>query len=68
MKTAKDPHLAALKALLGSQRRVADVLGVSEEHVSRMINGHTDVPRYVALLAHCLQTLPVKDWPKEIKP
>ncbi len=60
MKTA----IRRLKELLGSQARVAAALGVSPEHVSRMMHGNRDVPVYVDAIVELLEALPPKDWPE----
>ncbi|MFN3624427.1 MAG: helix-turn-helix domain-containing protein [Hyphomicrobium sp.] len=56
-----------LKILLGGYgtgAKVADALGLSREHVSRIFTGKTDQPEYLAAIAELLEALPPKDWPE----
>lgn len=56
--------LNVLVQCAGSQRRLASVLGVSEEHVSRWVHGRYPVPQWVVVLAEAMDQLPRKDWPE----
>lgn len=53
----------SLKRLVGSQARIAEALGLTQEHVSRMATGKLPVPPYVEAIAELLEALPPKDWP-----
>lgn len=70
-KKTRSPHNLAmgdamntLKRLVGSQVRIAEALGLSAEHVSRMATGKLPVPPYVQAVAELLEALPPKDWPE----
>jgi DNA-binding transcriptional regulator YdaS (Cro superfamily) len=56
--------LTVLVQCAGSQRRLASVLGVSEEHVSRWVHGRYPVPQWVVVVAEAMDQLPRKDWPE----
>ena len=69
-KKSSKPHkltmgdaMDTLKRLVGSQVRIAEALGLSAEHVSRMATGKLAVPPYVEAVAELLEALPPKDWP-----
>lgn len=55
--------LAFLVRAAGSQRRLAEALDVTPEHVSRWVSGKKRVPTYLDALAEVLERLPPKDWP-----
>jgi DNA-binding transcriptional regulator YdaS (Cro superfamily) len=60
-------HKQALSILVqcaGSQRRLACVLDVSEEHISRWVHGRYPVPQWVIAMAEVMDQLPRKDWPE----
>lgn len=56
-----------LKTLLGSQVRIAEALGLSPEHVSRLINGSVKMPEYIPAIVELLEALPRKDWPERFE-
>jgi len=56
-----------LKALLGSQQRIAKALGLSEEQVSRISRGKSPSPVYMEAIAELLEQTPPKDWPERWK-
>jgi transcriptional regulator with XRE-family HTH domain len=62
MKKAQN-SLDRLKSLGFSQRQIADALGLTEEHVSRIKSGAKSVPVYVDAVFELLEALPPKDWP-----
>ncbi|MCV0371750.1 hypothetical protein [Filomicrobium sp.] len=55
-----------LASILGSQIRAARVLGVTPEHVSRMVKGRKDVPEYVTVIADLLEQTPRGQWPASV--
>jgi DNA-binding transcriptional regulator YdaS (Cro superfamily) len=56
-----------LYAIVGSQKRIADALGLTKEHVSRIANGHKKVPEYIDAVAELLERTPPQDWPARWK-
>ena len=48
---------------VGSQRQLASILGMTEAHLSRVLNGKKAVPDYMGLILELLEALPRKDWP-----
>lgn len=56
-----------LKALLRTQQRIADALGLSKEQVSRIARGKSKSPEYMEAIAELLERLPPKDWPERWK-
>ena len=56
-------ELTRLKQYAGSQARLASILGVSKEHVSRMMHGTRDVPEYIVVIAEIMDKLPPEQWP-----
>lgn len=68
-KSQKDA-VGRLKALLGGYgtgAKLADALGMTREHVSRIFTGKTDEPEYLLAIAELLEALPPKDWPERWK-
>lgn len=63
-KLAMGDAMNSLKRLVGSQVRIAEALGLTPEHVSRMATGKLPVPPYVDAVAELLEALPPKDWPE----
>ena len=55
--------LSRLAQCAGSQRHLASVLGVSEEHISRWMKGRYPVPQWVITMAEVIEKVPPKDWP-----
>lgn len=53
-----------LRKIAGTQRRLAVILGLTEEHLSRISNGHRAAPAYMRVIAELLSALPHKDWPE----
>lgn len=53
-----------LIAVAGSQKKLAEILGVPEERVSRWVNGHHRTPGTIAVIAELIDQLPRKDWPE----
>lgn len=66
-KFAMGDAMHTLRRLVGSQVRIAEALGLSAEHVSRMATGKLPVPPYVEAVAELLEALPPKDWPERWK-
>lgn len=63
-------HEAALNVLIqcaGSQRRLASILGVSEEHISRWMNERYPIPKWVQAFGAVMNKLRREDWPEEWK-
>jgi len=56
--------LSLLIQCAGSQRRLAHVVGVSEEHVSRWMKGRYPIPDWVVALAEAMERLPPQQWPE----
>lgn len=56
--------LDRLRALAGSQSKIADALGLTPEQVSRISTGKSPVPTYMEAVAELLEALPRKDWPE----
>ena len=52
-----------LYAIVGSQRRIAEALGLTKEHVSRIATGKKNVPEYIEAVAELLERTPPQDWP-----
>jgi len=59
--------LKRLRSLLGSQAHIAQALGMTAAHVSRIANGARAEPEYLTAIAELLEALPPKDWPKRWK-
>lgn len=59
-----DNGLQRLKALRLSQADIARALKLTNEQVSRIANGKSPVPTYMAAIAELLEALPPKDWPE----
>ena len=55
--------LDKLKQYAGSQARLAAILGVTPEHISRMVNGSRAVPEYVRVIVELIEKLPPESWP-----
>lgn len=56
-----------LKKLVGTQARLASILGMNKDHVSKMSLGKREVPEYVTVIAELIEKLPPEDWPKRWK-
>lgn len=56
-----------LRAIVGSQRRIAEALGLTPEHVSRIAHGKKKVPEYIEAVAELLERTPPQDWPERWK-
>ena len=67
MKQDRTTDLDKLVHLAGSQRRLAAVLGMTEENVSRWRSGRRNVPAYVSVVVELLEAVPPKDWPERWK-
>ena len=61
--SSRSDSLAFLVQAAGSQRRLAEILDVSEENVSRWGTGARNMPPYLDVVAELLERLPPKDWP-----
>lgn len=59
----REEALSTLVQCAGSQRHLAAVLGVSQEHISRWMRGHYPVPQWVIAMAEVMEKVPPKDWP-----
>ncbi len=59
--------LESLVRCAGSQRNLARVVGISESHISRMLNGIYPVPLHLVALGEAMSALPQKDWPERWK-
>lgn len=63
-------HEEALSNLIqcaGSQRRLASILGVSEEHISRWMKGKYPIPQWVLSFGEVMNKLRREDWPERWK-
>ena len=56
--------LDLLRRRVGSQRAIADALGVDPRTVSRWATNAIEIPEYVVAIAELLAALPLKDWPE----
>jgi DNA-binding transcriptional regulator YdaS (Cro superfamily) len=56
--------LNSLVQIAGNQRKLADALDITEEHVSRWRNGKNPVPTWVVALAEAMELLPPHQWPQ----
>lgn len=56
--------LETLVQCAGNQRKLAAVVGISETHISRMLNGVYPVPTYLVALGEAMAALPPRDWPE----
>ncbi len=56
-----------LKGLGFSQKEIADRIGLTFEHVSRIATGKMPVPVYMDAVVELLESLPPKDWPDRWK-
>lgn len=55
--------LVVLVRCAGSQRKLAEIVGVSEEHVSRWMKGKYPIPEWVPALSETMERLPPEQWP-----
>ncbi|MCB1506621.1 MAG: helix-turn-helix domain-containing protein [Hyphomicrobiaceae bacterium] len=62
MKTSQ--ALDTLVQVAGNQRKLAEVLDISEEHISRWRNGKKPIPTWVVALAEAMELLPPQQWPQ----
>ena len=62
----KNSDIQRLVRIVGSQRRTAKLLGVTDSHVSRMIHGGKEVQQYVTVIADLLEKMPRADWPASV--
>lgn len=62
----KENHdqLRALIRCAGNQKRLAAIVGVSEEQVSRWKAGVYPIPAWVPVMAECLDAMPRGQWPE----
>lgn len=62
------PNMTAMVATLRyyakSSRRLAEILGVTENQVSRWLRGKANPPESIVVIVELLEALPVKDWPE----
>lgn len=58
------PIMDRYKALLGSQRKVAAYLGVSEKWVSDLSRDEAKAPRWLAVLVGFMERTAPADWPR----
>jgi DNA-binding transcriptional regulator YdaS (Cro superfamily) len=56
--------LDRLVRLAGSQRRLAEALGTTEETVSRWMSGTRGIPPHVSVIAELIDKLPAERWPE----
>ena len=56
--------LETLVRAAGNQRKLANAIGVSETHISRMLNGVYPVPTHLVALGEAMALLHQKDWPE----
>lgn len=59
--------LATLIRAAGNQRKLAAVVGVSEEHISRWGKGKYPIPDWVLAMAELIDGLHHRDWPERWK-
>ena len=52
-----------LTSCAGGSNRLARIIGMSPEHVSRLRAGRYPVPEWMHALAEAMNALPRKDWP-----
>ena len=64
MNDTQNPAIARLKAILGSQARIARVFGLTPEHVSRIATGNKPEPEAFKIALEFLETVPPRDWPE----
>ena len=60
-------HSTALDILIraaGSQRKLAEAVGVSEEHVSRWRKGKYPIPDWVPAMAELIDQTHQREWPQ----
>lgn len=59
------PHpIDVLAQMAGSQKRLAWILGVSQEQVSRWRHGKYPLPEWVIVLAEAMVRIPPQQWPR----
>ena len=59
--------LASMIRAAGNQRKLAAVIGVSEEHISRWGKGKYPIPDWVLAMAELIEQIPPRDWPERWK-
>lgn len=59
-----DNPVRRLAEIAGSQKRLAAILGVPEERISRWVHGVHRTPGTIAVIAELIDRLPPKDWPE----
>lgn len=64
LRMSNEDALRVLVQCAGNQRRLADIVGMSEAHVSRLMAGRYDVPEWMVALAEAMDKLPRRDWPE----
>ncbi len=57
------PNLLRIKAILRTNDRVAAALGLSREHVGRILAGRHPEPAGAAVVAHLIEHCPPHCWP-----
>lgn len=63
MPMTHDRALDILILAAGTQKRLAAILGMSPEHISRWRHGARNVPKWVVRLAEFIEMTPPKNWP-----
>jgi hypothetical protein len=64
MEDTQSTALARLKAILGSQARIARAFSMTPEHVSRIAAGHKREPESFKIAVEFLETVPPQHWPE----
>jgi len=47
----------------GSQKRLAGIIGVTQEQISRWRHGRYPTPKWIGALAEAMELLPPNQWP-----
>lgn len=56
-----------LVRVAGSQKRLAEIIGVPEERISRWMHGHHRTPHTMQVILELVQGLPRRDLPERWK-
>jgi len=60
-------ELKRLRQFAGSQARLASILGMTKDHVSRIVTGKCPTPEYITVIAELMDKLPPEHWPARWK-
>jgi DNA-binding transcriptional regulator YdaS (Cro superfamily) len=67
MEDTQNTATARLKAILGSQVRIARAFGMTPEHVSRIVSGAKREPESFKIAVEFLERTPPQHWPERWK-